>query len=779
LVAFVAIGTIGSYLSGRIRKEASNAERRRAQAVAVQEQYRDLVNSVEGVVWEADTTTFAFSFVSDKAQQILGYPAEQWLTESDFWKKHIHPEDLDRAVECRQEAAAERRSYDAEYRMMAAGGKVVWMRDLATVVVEDGVATRLRGVMVDVTRRKDYERKLSGSAKLLDLTHDAIFVRDAESRITYWNRGAEELYGWPADQAIGKVTHELLKTFFPEPLEHIEEKLTRAGRWEGELVHTKRFGTPVIVASRWSLQRDEDGRPTSVLETNNDITEQKRVEQARQEIEEQWRAAFESNPTMYFIVDANGTTVSVNAFGAKQLGFTPDELIGQPVLNLFYEQDRAAVQALANEAFSRRLGQTMRWEARKVRKDGTILWVRETANAILLKKRPVMLVVCEDITEQKRAEEALKQSESNLAEAQRLTHTGSFVWDVKSGTASYLSDEWYRIYDFAPESGRAWHERLERYHPEDRGKWQSEVDRAIRQKSDYEVEYRIVLPDGTVKHLHAIGHPVLDAYGDVVQFMGSVTDITERKRAEQERERLHELEADLAHMNRVTTMGELTASLAHEINQPIAAAVTNANTCIRWLAGENPNIEEARETAGRIVKDANRAAAIISRIRLLFKKGPPQHELVDINDVIQEIVALLRNEATRYCVSIRAELGAGLPSLLGDRVQLQQVVMNLMINSIEAMKNSLSNKRELTVTSQLDTNHRLLVSVADTGMGLPANSDQIFDAFFTTKHDGTGMGLAISRSIIESHGGRLWASPNPNEGATFYFTVPVSVEASV
>jgi PAS domain S-box-containing protein len=756
--------------------------------------------------------------------------------------------------------------------------------------------------MVDVTARKKDEKKLRSQAKLLDLTHDAIFVRDKQSKITYWNRGAEELYGWQADQAIGRTSHELLRTFFPEPLDQIDEKLTRAGRWEGELVHTKRFGTPVIVASRWSLQRDEHGKPVAVLETNNDITEQKRIEQARQEIEEQWRAAFDSNPTMYFIVDATGVTISVNTFGAKQLGFRPDELIGQPVLNLFYEPDRAAVQARANECF-RQLDRTMRWEARKVRKDGTIVWVRETANAVLLKKRPVLLVVCEDITEQKRAEEAarrserelreaiesiptiawtaapdgsstfvnqrwteytglspqetmaggwkdalhlddlpgyeeawmaslrtgapfeyegrfraadgeyrwflsrgvplrdddgkvvkwygmatdiedrkraeqaLQQSESNLAEAQRLTHTGSFIWDVKTGTASYVSDEWYRIYDFPPGSSREWHKWLNRFHPDDRSKWQAEVDRAIREKSDYELEYRIVLPDGATKYLHVIAHPVLDRSGDVAQFMGSVTDVTDRKRAEQESERLHELEADLAHMNRVTTMGELTASLSHEINQPIAAAVTNANTCIRWLAGEHPNIEEAREAAARIVKDANRAAAIISRIRLLFKKGSPQRERVDINEVIQEIVALLRNEAIRHCVSIRTEAGADVPMFMGDRVQLQQVVMNLMVNGIEAMKNSLY-ERVLTVTSGLGDGDRLLVSVSDTGSGLPANHDHIFDAFFTTKQDGTGMGLAISRSIIESHGGRLWATSKPQEGATFYFTLPIAVEAS-
>jgi C4-dicarboxylate-specific signal transduction histidine kinase len=224
-------------------------------------------------------------------------------------------------------------------------------------------------------------------------------------------------------------------------------------------------------------------------------------------------------------------------------------------------------------------------------------------------------------------------------------------------------------------------------------------------------------------------------------------------------------------------MGELTASLAHEVNQPIAAAVTNANTCLRWLAGDAPNLEEARAAAMRIVKDGTRAAEIISRIRLLFKKGTPQRELVDVNEVIREMIVLLRNEATRYTISVRTELAADLPQVMGDRVQLQQVMMNLIINSIDAMK-AVDGTRELAIQSQRAENEQLLVSVSDTGVGLPPQqADQIFNAFFTTKLHGTGMGLSISRSIVESLGGRLWAADNSPRGASFYLTLPTKVEA--
>ena len=250
-------------------------------------------------------------------------------------------------------------------------------------------------------------------------------------------------------------------------------------------------------------------------------------------------------------------------------------------------------------------------------------------------------------------------------------------------------------------------------------------------------------------------------------------DITDRKRTEQERERSYRLQADLAHINRVTTMGELTASLAHEVNQPIAAAVTNANTCVRWLAGESPDIEEARDAAKRMVKDANRAAEIIRRIRLLFKKSALQHELLNVNEVVNEIVVLLRGEAMRSGMSIRSQLASDLPQVMGDRVQLQQVLMNLVMNGIDAMKD-VDSSRELTLSSHVDRNDQVMVSVSDTGIGLPPEMAQIFDAFFTTKPHGTGMGLAISRTIIEAHGGRLWAASNSGRGAVFHFTLPTT-----
>jgi C4-dicarboxylate-specific signal transduction histidine kinase len=294
------------------------------------------------------------------------------------------------------------------------------------------------------------------------------------------------------------------------------------------------------------------------------------------------------------------------------------------------------------------------------------------------------------------------------------------------------------------------------------------VTKATNEKANWEFDYRIVLPDGSIKHIHAVAHPVFNGSGNLVEYIGTIMDVTERRRAEAA---LREAQSDLARINRVTTMGELTASLAHEINQPIAAAVTNANTCLRWLTRDHPDLEEARAAAMRIAKDGTRAAEIIRRMRQLFKKGAPERELVDVNDVIREMTVLLRGEAMRYSISIRTELAADLPQVMGDRVQLQQVLMNLMINGIEAMKD-VEGTRELAIKSQRGGHDHVLMSVSDTGVGLPAQqANQIFSAFFTTKAQGTGMGLSISRSIVESHGGRLWAGDNSPRGASFYLSL--------
>ena len=405
-------------LDATVQQRTAALTRAHADAVAAQQRFLDLVNSIEGIVWEVDVRKRAFSFVSRQAERMLGYPVDQWLQDPNFLKDHMHPDDREWVVRVFHTARATMKDHDFEYRMVASSGQVIWVRNLVTVVAENGEPTQLRGLMFDITARKQSEEALREHASLLNLTHDSIFVRDMNDVIRYWNRGAEELYGTSSDDAVGRICHELTRTLFPAPLGEINAQLLRTGRWEGQLRHKKRDGAEVIVASRWSLQTDADGKPVAILETNTDITEQTRAAEALRASEEQWKAVFENNPTMYFMVDPEGTVLSVNPFGADQLGYTVSDLVGESVLKVFAKQDWSAVRETIGNCL-RDLGQVKTWEIRKIRRDGEIIWVRETAKAMRrIQGGPVVLIACEDITTRKRTEQELEELAGRLINAQ-------------------------------------------------------------------------------------------------------------------------------------------------------------------------------------------------------------------------------------------------------------------------------------------------------------------------------------------------------------------------
>jgi C4-dicarboxylate-specific signal transduction histidine kinase len=315
---------------------------------------------------------------------------------------------------------------------------------------------------------------------------------------------------------------------------------------------------------------------------------------------------------------------------------------------------------------------------------------------------------------------------------------------------------------------------LQRVHPEDRALVQTTLDRASRDGKDFDYEYRLLMPDGSTKYVHVVAHAVGDQAGQL-EFIGAVMDVTEAKRVE---EQMHQARADLAHVARMTTIGELTAAIAHEINQPLAALVTQGNACLRWLAHEPPNLREGRSSAEAMIDSGLRAAEVISRLRAMMKKSPPHRDMLNINDAILAVTALVGTEAQRNRVSLRTELSNDLPLVLGDRIQLQQVLLNLIMNAIEAMRGIDQTQRKVLVVSRKDDESKgVLVEVQDSGAGLEGLAlDRLFDAFYTTKPDGMGIGLAVSRTIIESHGGQLRALPNVPKGAVFQFQLPTNGE---
>jgi PAS domain S-box-containing protein len=360
----------------------------------------------------------------------------------------------------------------------------------------------------------------------------------------------------------------------------------------------------------------------------------------------------------------------------------------------------------------------------------------------------------------------LQRSEAYLTEAQRLSHTGSFGWDVSSGNL-YWSEETFRIFECDRAEQPTLGVVLQRTHPDDRARVQQTLDRTAQEKTDLDFERRLLMPDGTIKNIHIVGHPVFDESGDFVEFVGTVMDVTERTRAEEERQAL-------AHANRIATMGQLTASIAHEVNQPIAAARNNAASALRFLSRSPPDLEEVREALDCVVSDVDRAGNVIGGIRKLITKTPaPPDDRFDFNDAIREMIVLTRGEALKNGVSVQTHL-EGLPLVQGDRVQLQQVVLNLILNAVEAMSLVDGARRELSISTERRGTGEVLVAVRDSGPGIdPEHLERVFESFFTTKSSGIGLGLSICRSIIDAHGGRLWAAANEPRGAAFQFTLPV------
>jgi len=601
-----------------------------------------------------------------------------------------------------------------------------------------------------------------------------------DGAVDFVNQRWQELTGLPPDGALG---------WNWEAAVHPDDRPGFVAHWHAAVNNGEAMEHEVRVRGpdgeyRWLFVRnvplrDEKGNIVKWYGTSVDVEERKQAEQALRRSESYLSEAQRLSHTGSWAYKAGGGPVYWSEENLRIWGFDLQQ--GAPDLEAVHQrmhpEDRDREVEHAQSAA--RAGRDFTQEFRIVLPDGTVRHIQAVGHPVFGASGKVIEVLGThvDVTERKRAEEALRRKEAYLAEAQRLTHTGSWAYNPGSRKTLFWSEEVFRIFGLDPQRGIPDYDETRRLvHPDDLDRLSAACLRGFREKAEFTADFRLLLQDGTLKHLHVVWHPVLDTAGELVEYMGTAADVTERKRAEKERETLRQLEADLAHVNRVSMMGEMAASLAHEIRQPIAAVITSADACLRWLARNPPDLERARLAVARVKEDGTRADDIIKRLRSFYKKAtPPERERVDINEVIREMIVLLQDEAIRYSVSVRPELTEGIPTVMADRVQLQQVFMNLMLNAIEAMKDTGGG---LTIKSQVNEDGQLLISVSDTGVGLPAeNADLIFDAFYTTKPQGSGMGLAITRSIVESHGGRLWAAANGGRGATFNFTLRIEAEA--
>ena len=598
-----------------------------------------------------------------------------------------------------------------------------------------------------------------------------------ENRVI-WSDELYRIYGLspqkgPIDMAVCR------DMIHPEDREFVfrtaEEALRSEARPDIEHRVVRPDGEVRIVHALGSVKRDASGRPYEMFGTVQDITDRKRAEDVLQRTQFYLREGERIAHIGSWAFNESGHYWSDELY--KIYGLDPQN--GAPTveqyLNLIHPEDRASMAETLKLMQEQHCGHDL--IERIVRPDGQLRFVRAVAVPVV--EHGVFkgfIGTTMDVTEQELLTQKLRREQAYLEEAQRLTHTGSWAANFFTRQNFHVSDETVRMHGFVPSEGPVSFEHFhDTIHPEDQTAVKAALERATRTGSDYDIEYRICrADDGNIRFFRSLGHH--NPSGEIGDYVGTTMDITEQRRAEEERERLRRLEADLAHINRVNMLGELAAALAHEIKQPIAASITSANACLRWLDRDPPNLKRARAAATRIEQDGNRAADVIDRLRSFYKKGsPPKREIVDVKEMVREMSALFRTEAVRHAVTIQSAVDADTPKILVDRVQLQQVLMNLMLNAIEAMSDT---GGALTIAARANSQDQVIVSISDTGVGLPQeSSEQIFEAFHTTKHEGTGMGLAITRSIVESHGGRVWATDNLGAGATFHFILPIRSEA--
>src|SRR5712675_866827 len=772
-----------------LRRKLSEARRhhRRAEEALRESEHklRQIIESaVPGMLW----VTGPDGEVTRVNQRTLDFTGARSVEDllNLGWKEFLHPEDFSKTADAFFHAIQTGESYENLQRVRRVDGEYRWHHIRAEPLRDrEGRIIEWYGLSVDIDEGKKIEERFRCSEAYLTeaqrLTHTATAAYDA-TKILYFSDEAFRLFGFdplqglPSREAVWQRIH-------PDDADTMNEKIERALRErssfqdefrlklpDGTVKHVDADILPVFSAT---------GDLVEIIATAVDVTERKRAEDTLRRGEAWLAQAQRLSHTGTWVLD--GTTKRFLYWSDESYriwGF--DRLKGLPTRDDMWRRIHPDDQDRLRNEVDNALHEQRDFiqEFKILLPDGTVKYLEANTHHEFSTLGALLEVICTnvDVTDRKHAGETLRRGEAWLAQAQSLIHTGTWVLDGTRRRYLYWSDESYRIWGFDPLQGHPDREDVwGRIHSDDRERVWGEVQEALREKRDFLSEFRILLPDGTVKYLEINAHHEFSSFGELIEVICTNVDVTERKRAQDEHERLRQLETDLAHLNRVSTMGELAASLSHEILHPIATARNNARAGMRFLEMNPPNLDEVREALGCVVRDADRAKDIIGRMRDHIKKAPPRRDCFGFNEAVNDVIAMVGSAIGKSGISVSTCLTDGLAPVQGDRVQLQQVLVNLILNAVEAMSSVEDGARELSIRTEQSQTGGILVAVHDSGPGVdPVNLERVFEPFYTTKTSGIGMGLSICQAIIHGHGGRLSMRANEPRGAVFQFTLPAA-----
>jgi PAS domain S-box-containing protein len=777
---------------------------------ASNDQFRLAIDTIPGLVWTARPDGH-IDFLNQRWLEYTGLTLE--AASGWGWQAAVCPDDLPGLLDYWRAVVESGAPGETEARLRRHDGVDRWFLFRGVPKYDEhGTLVKWYGQTTDIEDRKRAEEELKKQTahldELFELAPHAVVLVDAEVRVIRVNKEFTRMFGYTAEESVGRPLLDLVA-----PEERMAEyrnnarMLSSGQKVESDTIRRRKDGVRLAVSMTASPVLTAG--PIEGYIIYRDITERKRAEALLAGEKRLLEMIAKGEPLARTLEalcrlveqDSDGALCSIlfvdedgkrlrhgvapslpaayaSALDGRLIG--PDE--GPCGAAAFHRETvivddfRTAPVPDDYRALAAAHGLRSSWSVPVLSLDRRVLgtfavYYREprvpTAQEsnVMDQFRDLASIAIE----RTQAENALRRSQAYLAEAQRLSLTGSFSWRPATGAITW-SEETYRIFELDPGVTPTLELVRGRIHPADVAFYQQIVERATREGKDLAFEHRLQLPDGSIKHLQIVAHSSRNEANDVVEFVGAVMDVTERKRSE---DALDRVRLDLAHVSRVSTLGQMAASIAHEINQPLAGIVINGNASLRWLAGESPNLHEAREATRRIVRDGQRAGDVITRLRSLFRREGSPREQLDMNELVQEVIAITRGEVQKGGATIHPRMSDDLPPVLGDRVQLQQLLLNLIMNAVEAMSGVQDRPCEIVIRTERGEGAEMRVAVQDAGVGLdPQGKEKIFDAFYTSKSVGMGMGLAISRSIVEHHGGRLWAVSNDGPGATFVFTIP-------